>query len=322
MRTRSFPKFAHHNNIDSPQRCHGDDGVPESRRYAGELAGGGALLCVEHNGSKDDDGHGEREEQEAQLGRAALERVPQDAQSRGVPRKFENPKDPEDPEGDEGPAYVLVVRHDQAYVVRHDGHHVDDAHDALDKLVPAGRGDQTQQVLNSEDHDAGRIQTEEREGVAFSARDLLRPVWRAATRDRLHHIGHNGDGDEKARDVIEHQRHGARVRVLKRAPHGLAERHIRRHHIFAVVVLLIVLNPLRVLPPAIFVLLITAVPYYLRNDAEEGQLLVIGGDALVARVVQLPGSVEVEDVPEDVRVAVEKVLVAFLVEEEVALCAS
>ncbi len=322
IRASSFSKFAQHNNIDSPQRCHGDDGVPERRRNAGELGDGGALLCVEHDGGEDDDGHGEREEQEAQLGRAALERVPQDAQSRGVPRKFENPKDPEDPEGDEGPAHVLVVCHDQADVVRHDGHHVNDAHDAFDELVPAGRGDQTQQVLDGEDQDAGRIQTEERQGVVLSARDLPRPVWPAAARDRLHHVGHNGDGDEKARDVIKHQRHGAGVRVLKRAPHGLTERHIRQHHIFVVVVLLIVLNPLRVLPSAIFVLLITAVAYYLRNDAEEGQLLVVGGDALVARVVQLPGSVEVEDVPKNVRVAVEKVLVGLLVEEEVALCAS
>ncbi len=42
----------------------------------------------------------------------------------------------------------------------------------------------------------------------------------------------------------------------------------------------------------------------------------------MARVVQLPGSVEVEDVPKNVRVAVEKVLVGLFVEEEVALCAS
>ncbi len=266
----SFSKFAQPNNIDSPQRCHGDDGVPERRRNAGELAGGGALLCVEHDGGEDDDGHGEREEQEAQFGRTTLERVPQDAQSRGVPRKFKNPKDPEDPEGDEGPAHVLVVRHDQADVVRHDGHHINDAHDAFDELVPAGCGDQTHQVLDSEDHDAGRIQTEEREGVALSARDLPCPVWPTVARDRLHHVGHNGDGDEKARDVIKHQRHGAGVRVLKRTPHGLSERHIRWHHIVFIFAVLVVLNPLHVLPPAIFVLLITAVPYYLRNDAEEG----------------------------------------------------
>lgn len=51
----------------SPQRRHGDNSVPEGSWDAGELAGAGALLCVEHDRGEDDDGHGEREEEEAQL---------------------------------------------------------------------------------------------------------------------------------------------------------------------------------------------------------------------------------------------------------------
>lgn len=51
----------------SPQCRHGDNSVPEGSWDAGELAGAGALLCVEHDCGEDDDGHGEREEEEAKL---------------------------------------------------------------------------------------------------------------------------------------------------------------------------------------------------------------------------------------------------------------
>ena len=52
---------------DSPERRHGDDGVPERLRDAGELGLGHVLLGVEHDGREDDDRHRQREEQEAQL---------------------------------------------------------------------------------------------------------------------------------------------------------------------------------------------------------------------------------------------------------------
>lgn len=64
---------------DVPECCHGDDGVPESGRNGGEIGSVDVLLCVEHDGGEDDDGHGQREDEEAQLGGAALERVAQDA---------------------------------------------------------------------------------------------------------------------------------------------------------------------------------------------------------------------------------------------------
>ena len=39
------------------------------------------LLAVEHDGGEDDDGHGEREDEEAQLGGAGLQGVAEDAQA-------------------------------------------------------------------------------------------------------------------------------------------------------------------------------------------------------------------------------------------------
>jgi len=81
---------------DVPESCHGDDGVPESGRNGGEIGSVDVLLCVEHDSGEDDDGHGQREDEEAQLGGAALERVAQDAEALRVPRKFENAEDAED----------------------------------------------------------------------------------------------------------------------------------------------------------------------------------------------------------------------------------
>lgn len=124
-----------------PQCCHGDNGVPKGCGDTGELAGRGAFLRIKHNRGKDNDGHGERKEEEAQLGGAALQGVAQDAQPSGVPGELENPKNPEDSEGDESTAHLVVVGHHQADVVRHDGDHVDDAHHTFHELVPAGRRD-------------------------------------------------------------------------------------------------------------------------------------------------------------------------------------
>ena len=81
---------------DVPESCHGDDGVPESGRNGGEIGSVDVLLRVEHDSSEDDDGHGQREDEEAQLGGATLERVAKDAEALRMPRKFENAEDAED----------------------------------------------------------------------------------------------------------------------------------------------------------------------------------------------------------------------------------
>ena len=48
-----------------PQCCHGDYGVPKSSRDTGKLAGCGTLLCIKHHSGEYDDGHREREQEEA-----------------------------------------------------------------------------------------------------------------------------------------------------------------------------------------------------------------------------------------------------------------
>jgi len=62
-----------------PKRCHGDDGVPERDRDAGEISVVDVLLSVEHDRREDDDGHRQREDEEAELAGARLECVAEDA---------------------------------------------------------------------------------------------------------------------------------------------------------------------------------------------------------------------------------------------------
>ena len=64
-----------------PERGHGDDGVPEGGRDRGEGGAVGGLLAVEHDGGEDDDGHRQREHQEAELRRAGLKGVAKDAKT-------------------------------------------------------------------------------------------------------------------------------------------------------------------------------------------------------------------------------------------------
>lgn len=54
----------------------------------------------------------------------------------------------------------------------------------------------------------------------------------------------------------------------------------------------------------------------LGHDAVEGQLLVEGLDALVSRVVELPGAIKVQNVPEHLGVSVEEVFLRVLVVEK------
>ena len=86
-----------------PEGGHGDDGVPEGGRNGGEIGVGDVLLGVEHDGGEDDDGHGQREDEEAQLAGAALERVAEDAQTLRVAREFEDAEDAEDAQRHERP---------------------------------------------------------------------------------------------------------------------------------------------------------------------------------------------------------------------------
>lgn len=95
----------------SPQRRHGDNSVPEWSWDAGELAGAGALLCIKHDRGKDDDGHGEWEEEEAQLRSAALECITQDPQALRVAGELEDTKHSKHTQCHEGAADILVVGH-------------------------------------------------------------------------------------------------------------------------------------------------------------------------------------------------------------------
>ena len=85
-------------------------------------------------------------------------------------RKLEDAEDTKYPERDERSAEVFVVADAETDVVRQDGDNVDDAHDRTHVATPGRRRVQSQQVLDSKDYDAGRVQTEEFDAVAFAAR--------------------------------------------------------------------------------------------------------------------------------------------------------
>jgi hypothetical protein len=120
----------------SPECRHRYDGVPEGGWNGGEVGALDVLLGVEHDRGEDDDGHGQREDEETEFGGARLERVAEDAQPLAVPGKLEDAKHAEDSQCDEGAGHVVVVGDAEADVVRHDGHHVDDAHHRTHELAP------------------------------------------------------------------------------------------------------------------------------------------------------------------------------------------
>ena len=93
---------------DLPECGHCDNGVPKRGRNGGEIGAIDVLFGVEHDGGEDDDGHGQREDQEAQLGSAALERVAQDAQTLRVARELEDAEDAEDPQRHERPCKTNI----------------------------------------------------------------------------------------------------------------------------------------------------------------------------------------------------------------------
>lgn len=140
-----------------------------------------------------------------------------------MPGELEYPEHSEHTERDECAGHVVVVRDAQADVVRQNGHHVDDAHDAAHELASVWRGEQPQQILGGEYHHASRVQAEEHDFVTFATRQCSDAAGPVAARHGLHHVGHDGYGDEEPGDVVEDERGGGRVRVAKRSPHLLPD---------------------------------------------------------------------------------------------------
>lgn len=101
---------------------------------------------------------------------------------------------------------------------------------ACARLSPVWGGEQPQQVLGGEDHDARRVQAEEDDFVALAAGQGAAATRLDAARHRLDHVGHHGHGYEKAGHVIEYQRRRRRVRVLERSPHFLPETKVTQRH--------------------------------------------------------------------------------------------
>ena len=294
--------------------------VPEGLRYAAELGVLDILLAVVDDGGEDHDGYREREDHEAELVDARLERLADDLEALRMSRKLEYAKDAKDAQRDERAAQIVVLDHDEADVVGQYGDHVDDAHRRERELDPIGRRVQAQEVLDGEEYDAGGVEREEDLAVAFAQRlQLVRLDVELGVEDaqRLGYVGQHAHGDEEGRHVVEHERHRARLRILEGVPHLLAQSG--RHGRLGVGHDLLVEEALVGLALLVAVLLVAAVAHEVGQDAEEGQLLLVGVDALGLGVVEAPGAVEIEYVTEELRVAVQEVLVGLLVVEEVLL---
>jgi len=207
-----------------PQRCHGDDRIPESLWNAGKSGFFYVLLGVEHDGGEDDDGHREREQQETKLTGARLERVAEDAQPLRVSGELEDTEHAEHPQRDERAAEILVVGDAQPDVVRQNRYDVDDAHHRADVLASLRRGVQPKKVLAGEQHDAGRVQTEEFCLIALAARRLAVHAGLRTARHSFGDVGENGQRDEEAGDVVEDERRSTGLRVFESPPHMFAWR--------------------------------------------------------------------------------------------------
>lgn len=301
---------------DLPQCRHCHDGVPECSWNGSEVGVINILLCVEHDGGEDYDGHGEGENEEAKLGGARLEGVAQDPETLRMPRELEDAEHSEHPEGHEGAGHVVIVSDSETYVVRQDGHHVDDAHHTPDKFATVGSCEQPEEILRREDHDASRVKAKEDDLIALATRQGAGPTRPVSAGNSLYHVGHHGHSYEEARHVVEDEGRRGCVRVLEGSPHLLTDVRQLLQVLVPVLRQLVVHQPLCILPLPVPVVFVTAVADDVRKDAEKCQLFVITRQALVFWVVQFPRAIVVENVTKYIRVTIEEVLLTFFVIEK------
>ena len=103
---------------------------------------------------------------------------------------------------------------------------------------------------------------------------LLQVTWNDAAGYGFDDVGHDGDGDKEARDVIEDERRRGRVRVFEGAPHAFPERQVARPTL-PVLRKLVFLHAFGILPLPVFVVLVTTVADDVGHDAEKRQLVVV-----------------------------------------------
>jgi len=320
----AMQRTGHKDNL--PERCHGDDGVPERLGDAGECSFRLILLRVEHYCRKHNDCHRQREQKKAEFTGARLECVAEDSETLRVTRELKHTKHSEHTQRDECSTEVLIVSHHQTDVVGQDSDDIDDAHDARHVVTSVGRREQPQQVLDGEDDDAGCVEAEQFQTVVFTTRLRLPCAGNHAARHCLDHIGAHWHGDEKPSHVVEHERWRAGVRKLERTPHSLTHsqlhpggRRYRQDVVTVVCLVQIIRLTLGVLKLPVAIVFQTAVGHGVWMDAEKRQFFVEGGDAVVTREVNASGAVVGQDVAEQFRVTVEEVLGGRWVIEIVSL---
>ena len=106
-----------------------------------------------------------------------------------MPRELEYTEHAKHSQGNEGARHVLVVRDAESDVVGQYGDHVDYRHNGAHEAAAIRSREQPQPVLDGEDHNARRVQAEERDVVTHAARLHLVGAWYPAARYRLEYVG-------------------------------------------------------------------------------------------------------------------------------------
>lgn len=154
--------------VNVPKSGHSDDRVPEGRGYASELGIFDILLGIVHDGGEYDDGHGEREQHEAELTHAALERVAENSQALRMTREFEDSKHTKHSQRHERAGQFFVFHDDKTYIKGQYSHHVDHRHDRASEFEAVRCGVEASQVLECEYANARRVQSREEVLVHFA----------------------------------------------------------------------------------------------------------------------------------------------------------
>ena len=102
--------------------------------------------------------------------------------------------------------------------------------------------------------------------------------------------------------------------VLEGSPHFLSERCVRV--LVALLRAFIVHEPLTILSFYVPIIIVAAVSNDIWHNSVKRQLFVVSRDALVFGVVQLPSSIVVENVSEEIWISVEEELLVLLIVKE------
>lgn len=163
-----LPNITHHVTITQSRHC--NNCVPESGWNWRKVRTVNIFFSVEHDRGEYNDCHSKWKDKKAQLGSAWFQSVAQNSQALRVTREFEDSKNSKHSQRYESAWDIVIVLHEQPYVIWHDGYNINHTHHTSHKSASVGCRKKTEQVLGSENHHASRVKTEEYYFVSFTTR--------------------------------------------------------------------------------------------------------------------------------------------------------